>query len=72
MHTMRFPDGAVAVVRVTAMHRRKPYSKRPYARPTDWAAQAGQSEVYWGHTRREALDKLRAAVQGTHGLRLVS
>jgi hypothetical protein len=58
---LRLPNGYYCLVRPVPLHRRKPHSKRAFARPTDWICQAG-SVIAWGRTRRDAIANLKAAV----------
>jgi sRNA-binding protein len=53
---LRLPNGYSYLVHPIPMHRRKPHSKRAFARPTDWIVQAG-SVIAWGRTRRDAIAK---------------
>jgi hypothetical protein len=62
-NALRLPDGSWCMIRTVAMYRRKPNSKGPYTRATDWIAQAGKGPVFWAPTRREAMNKLRVALQ---------
>lgn len=64
MTTIHLPSGGVALVRVVALHRRRNRSRRPYSRPTDWLAHAGNFPIAWGRTRREAVAKLMDSLRG--------
>jgi hypothetical protein len=61
---LRLPNGYYYLVFFTPMHRRKPHSQRAYARPTHWVVEAG-GVIAWGRTRREAVDRLKAATEGS-------
>jgi hypothetical protein len=65
--TIHLPGGGVALLRTTPLHRRKPYSSHPYSRPADWLAQAGNSPVVWGRSRREAVAELMRVIGVTDG-----
>jgi hypothetical protein len=56
--TLNLPNGYVVLVRCIPLHRRKPFSRVPYMKPSDWLATAG-SAFAWGRTRRQAVERLR-------------
>lgn len=64
MQTIRHPDGRRSLIRTTALHARRRRRLSPYARPTDWHAQAFDI-VGIGHTRREAVADLHRRVVTT-------
>jgi biotin carboxylase len=64
MMTVQLPNGHQFLIRTTALHRRRCIGGAPYARPTDWIAQAG-SVIGWGRTRREAVANLKAALRAS-------
>jgi hypothetical protein len=59
------PNGHVALVCFTPMHRRYYVGRYRgiYQRPTDWMASIGETCV-WGRTRREAMDKVSKLTGG--------
>jgi hypothetical protein len=62
MNALRLPNGMVALFTTTALHRRRPGRKYPYARPTDWIAQTSRVTC-WGRTKREAIATLGMTVR---------
>ena len=57
-------DGTVALLRVVALHGRKPGTLQPYARPSSWLATVGYEHA-WRSTRRDAIAELLKKLGGS-------